>query len=95
MGELDDALDAIVAKRMAPVLQALHDLRQLIGKEPQRWLSISQVQARVGIGRQAIMSAIANGQLAAAENSEAKGRSPKLRITVADADSWCRRGYPT
>ena len=93
MSDFDSIVDATVARRMAPVLQALHDLRQLISKEPQRWLSINQVQARVGCGRALIMSAIASGQLAAAEDSEARGRSPKLRITTADADGWARRGF--
>ncbi len=94
MSDLDAALDAIVARRMAPVLQALNDLRQLVSGEPQRWLSISQVQARVGCGRALIMSAIAGGKLAAAEQAEARGRTPKLRITTADADGWARRGFP-
>ena len=95
MSDLDTALDAIVARRMAPVLQALNDLRQLVSGEPQRWLSIGAVQARCGCGRARIMSAIAGGHLAAAEQSDARGRTPKLRITVADCDSWGRRGFPT
>ena len=95
MSDLDTALDAIVARRMAPVLQALNDLRQLVSGEPQRWLSVGAVQDRLGCGRARVMAGIAAGQLAAAEQPDARGRTPKLRITVTDADGWARRGFPT
>lgn len=92
---IEQIIDRIVSARTAPILQSLNDLRQLVSGEPQRWLSVSGVQARCGCGRARVMAAISGGHLTAAEQPDAQGRTPKLRITVADADGWARRGFPT